>query len=177
LWHAGATLAYSARITFPSSGVWVIAPFGGSVTVRALDPFEPPLVHVHRWSDPFDPGCGRREVAALVSGFVDAYNAGDTARLVTFVQPAIDFTIGGGAAALKATNRTSLATAAAERHTAGERIVVERIEVASNKGMPQMAIYGRRFANDLPPNGQHVTSKAAMYCGDSQFIHWNIDAR
>jgi hypothetical protein len=174
LWHPDATAAYTARIVLPKPGAWLIEPFARTVHVRDLDAFEPPLVHVYNWSDPFEPGCGRAEVAELVNGFVAAYNAGDSARLARLVQEPINFSIAGGAGSVVATSREELLSRAPARRAMGDTLTVTRIYVASAKGSPSMAIYGTRTAADLPAGGQQWAAKAAMWCTQQQFIHLNI---
>lgn len=171
LYEPTAIAAYTAAIVLPRAGTWSIAPFGVTVTVRALDDFEPPLIHVNRWSDPFDPGCGRREVATLVKDFAHAYNAGDTARLGELVQgPWFSFSLGD----FRVMDRTAFLDGALQRHRNGERLTFERVQVSSNHGAPQMGIYGSRTANDLPPGGQRFGGKAAMWCSQRMFIHLNL---
>jgi hypothetical protein len=174
LYHPEAIAGYSAQLTLTQTGTWRIAPFDVLVEVRSIDAFEPPLVHVRRWSNALDPGCGRADVAALVRRFQDAYNAGDTAGLATVVQETVNFSIAGGAAPVIAVGREAFVAGALARHAADERIVVTRIYVARDTGGTAMEIAATRTATDLPAGGQRLRGKGTMWCTQPQLIHLNL---
>jgi len=174
LYHPEAIAGYSPRLTLTRTGTWRIAPFDVLIDVRSIDAFEPPLVHVRRWSTALDPGCGRADVAALVRRFQDAYNAGDKSGLATVVQETVNFSIAGGTAPVIAVGREAFVAGALARHAAGERIVVTRIYVARDTGGTAMEIVATRTATDLPPGGQRLAGKGTMWCTQPQFIHLNL---
>jgi hypothetical protein len=172
--HAGATIGYSAALTFPAVGTWRIDPFETLVTVRALDAFEPPLIHVRPWSDELPEGCNREDVAALLARFERAYNTGDPALLEGVVQQGINFSIAGGEQRFVATDRESFIRGVAARHAAGESIRFTEAGVASTNGAVNMSVNAIRSAPDLSGGRQRLIGKAAMWCTQPQFIHLNL---
>lgn len=171
--HAGATTGYAVGLTFPVAGTWQLDPTDVQIVVRAIDPFEPPFIHV-RGKDPLPPECSREKVADLMKRFEYAYNAGDPALLRTVVQESIDFSIAGGAAPLIAYGREKFVAGALERQARGERIEITLVQVATYQGGIGLAVHAIRTAPDLPQGRQKLMGKGAMWCSQHQLIHLNL---
>ena len=173
VYHAGATAGSSIALTFPSAGAWRIDPFGVGIEVRAVDAFEPPLVHV-RGTSPLPADCGRDKVADLLKRFEHAYNAGDPELLGSVVQQSIDFSIAGGAVPFIAYGRDNFVAGAVDRHARGEQIQITLVYVATDRGGVGLSINAIRTAPDLPQGRQRLVSKGAMWCSQPQLIHLNF---
>jgi hypothetical protein len=172
--HAGASVGYSAHVMLPSAGCWSLEPLGLVIEVRALEPFEPPLIHMRPWSEPLPTECGRRYVAGLFRDFESAYNAGDAVLLTSVVQEAIDFSIAGGAAPFIARGRDAFVAGALDRQSRGERINFTKVNIATDRGGIGLAVDAVRTAPDLPGGRQRLSGKAATWCNQQQFIHLNL---
>jgi hypothetical protein len=173
-YHPGATAGFSVALTLPSQGSWRFDPSGMDVLVRAVDHFEPPLIHLRPWSNPLPADCGRDKVADLMKRFEHAYNTGDPTLLRSVVQESIDFSIAGGAAPFIAYGRDKFVAGAADRHAQGERIEITLVHVATDRGGIALAVNAIRTAPDLPQGRQRLSAKGAMWCSQPQLIHLNF---
>jgi hypothetical protein len=173
--HAGATTGFAVGLTFPVAGTWHLDPTGVQIAVRAIDPFEPPFIHV-RGRDPLPAECSREKVADLMKRFEHAYNTGDAALLRGVVQESIDFSIAGGAVPFIAYGREKFVAGALERQARGERIEITHVHVATYHGGIGLAVYAVRTAPDLPQARQKLVGKGAMWCSQQQLVHLNLGA-
>jgi len=173
--NAGATTGFSIGLTFPVAGTWQLDPTGLQIVVRAVDPFEPPFIHV-RGTDPLPPECSRGKVADLMKRFEHAYNTGDPALLRSVVQESIDFSIAGGAVPFIVYGREKFVAGAVDRQARGERIEITLVYVASYQGGLGLAVHAIRTAPDLPQGRQKLMGKGAMWCSQHQLIHLNLGA-
>jgi len=140
-------------------------------------------------------GCDNAALAALVARFLDAYNAGDGARLLAFF-PARDATRGIGIAGeetyfqrywdvrkpslrdedgFEAYARDDLPPYWALRHAQHERLQLLRVDGGGGAGRFGLAGIGfmlTRQADDLPTHT--VVGKGAIDCGQGTFTVWSM---
>jgi len=173
--HAGASTGFAVGLTFPAVGTWQLDPSGVQITVRAIDAFEPPFIHV-RGTEPLPLECSRDKVADLMKRFEHAYNNGDPALLRSVVQESIDFSIAGGAVPFIAYGREKFVAGAVDRQSRGERIEITLVYVATYQGGLGLAVHAIRTAPDLPEARQKLVGKGAMWCSQHQLVHLNLGA-
>lgn len=141
-----------------------------------------------------DARCDNAAMVALVARFLDAYNAGDGARLLAFF-PARDATRGIGIAGeetyfqrywdvrkprgrdgsgFEAYARADLPPYWALRHAQHERLQLLQVEGggAGRFGLAGIGFMLTRQADDLPAHT--VVGKAAIDCGPGTFTVWSI---
>jgi hypothetical protein len=172
--HPGATAHFEVGLTFPAAGTWRVEPLGLEFVVRALDPFEPPFIHVRRWSDPLPSDCGRERIADIARRFEAAYNTGAPDVLASVVQPGMNFSIAGGAVPVIVRDRDTFVTRIGERQAQGERLQITAIHAVAQGPSVSLAVAADRTAPDLPGGRQRLSGKAALYCTQGQFVHLNL---
>lgn len=141
-----------------------------------------------------DVGCDNAAVTALVMRFLDAYNAGDGARLLAFF-PSRDATRGIGIAGeetyfqrywdvrkptrrdedgFAAYARTDLPPYWVQRHAQHERLQLLRVDGggANSFGLVGFGFLLTRQADDLPTHA--VYGKASVDCARGTFVVWSI---
>lgn len=172
--HQGATAHFEVGLTFPAAGTWRVEPLGLEFLVRAVDPFEPPLIHVRPWSEPLPGDCGREEIAEIARRFEAAYNTGGPELLASVAQPGMNFSIAGGALPVIVQGRDAFVARIGERQAQGERLQITSIYAVAQGPSVSLAVGADRTAPDLPGRSQRLYGKATLYCTEGQFVHLNF---
>lgn len=136
---------------------------------------------------PLPNGCNLNQVVAIATGFVGAFNRGDTAALAGFIpaEPLRAEPVGPGKFGwLSVTGASDIARTRAEvvayatlRHAHGERWRLLQLEVSGSWWDPGVDFLFDmdREADDLPLS--HVGGKGVLNCGDGTIAVWNVGDR
>jgi hypothetical protein len=147
-------------------------------------PTPTPEVSVRRGSGPLPPDCTADETAAIVTGFLDAFNRGDASDVRRFFPEVVAFpdTTKPGFQWYSVTDErghfvtydpAALPAYFAERYEQGEHLRLLRLEVSAS-WHPGVDIVYRldRQADDLSPH--EVAGKGAIDCADRTIFVWSM---
>lgn len=176
--NPAAAAAHSAAITFPAAGNWWIERFALVVRVRAVDTFEPPMLHARPGYDVLPTGCTREKMAEILRTFIAGLN-GDEKALASVSGPLHSFSLDGRPPrGVVANTPEGLMDLARAFWLAGDRFELVKANYAYPGGqyaevaLAPVMLRTVRVGNEVET--RRMSGGAGMWCTQGGMMNWNL---